>query len=171
MTKTVKNSKTKKLTIIGFIIISICLMAAMSLASNHAQVQVTLETTAINELSISGGNVTLTIDTATAGYEPNAALDYLSPCLLNWTTNETNKKITVSTGLANRKFALYLTSQNIPGGNYYGPTQLGTTAKDYIYGISNTTGSCDLQYLAMATVTQGTGTDTHTSITFTLTDG
>ena len=129
---------------------------------------VTVTVSAINELAITGGNVTLTINTATAGSEPDDAVDNTTADL-DWTTNEATKKITVATDQAAPTFTLKAVAQSVTGGTAAAEVTLSTTAADFVTTISTTTGGCDIQYTASATAAQGTGSDVHT-VTYTLTD-
>lgn len=158
----------KKQIIISIVAVSICLIASIAMAGNTDNHQVTVTVTAINEVAISGGNVTLTINSATAGTEPGDAVDNTT-CDLDWTTNEASKKITVATSLASQNFTLKVVALNTVGGTAASEVTLGTTAADFVTGIATTTGSCDLQYTASATAAQGIGSDTHTTVTYTLT--
>jgi hypothetical protein len=128
---------------------------------------VTVQVTAINELAVNGGNVTLTIDSATAGSEPDAVAD-ATTCDLLWTTNEATRKITVETDLAAPNFALFVIAQNVSGGTAAPQVTVSTTAGDLVTGISETVGWCDLAFAAYATAAQGTGSDVHT-IVYTIT--
>ncbi|MBD3336070.1 MAG: hypothetical protein GF355_11200 [Candidatus Eisenbacteria bacterium] len=152
--------------------VCVCLLAAI-LASSAAPAgttdshTVTVNVSAINEVGITGGNITLTIDSATPGSEPNDASD-ATTCDLDWTTNEASKKITVATDLASPNFTLKVEAANVTGGTSAGQVTLSTTAQDFVTGISTTTGTCDLSYTASATAADGTGSDTHT-VTYTIT--
>jgi len=141
---------------------------AMAQTDNHT---VTVQVLAINEAAITGGDLTLTINTATAGQEPDDAVDNTT-CDLAWTTNEATKKITVETNLAAPTFTLKVLAQNVTGGGAAAPeVTLSTTgANDFVTGVGQTAGGCDLQYTASATAAQGTGSDVHT-VTYTLTAG
>ncbi|MBU1948725.1 MAG: hypothetical protein KJ927_08445 [Candidatus Eisenbacteria bacterium] len=132
--------------------------------ANHT---VTVTVAAINEVAIVGGNVTLTIDSATAGSQPDDATDATTSDL-NWTTNEASKKITVATDLADPDFTLKVVAANVAGGTAAAQVTLSTIAADFVTGISTTVGTCDLSYTASATAAQGTGSDVHT-VTYTIT--
>ena len=151
------------------IILSVLMFLTTTWAGDSDTHQVTVTVAAISELAISGGNVGLTINTATAGSEPNDAVDNTT-CDLLWTTNETSQKITVATSLAAQTYTLKVAAQSVTGGTAASEVTLSTTATDFVTGVATTTGSCDIQYTASATVAQGTGTDTHTTVTYTLTD-
>lgn len=129
--------------------------------------QVTVQVNAINEIALVGGNITLTINSATAGSNPDDDVDNTT-CDLLWTTNETNKKITVVTDLGAPNFTLKLVAQNVTGGSAGAEVTLSTTAQDLVTAISETVGNCDLQFTASATAAQGTGSDVHI-ITYTIT--
>ena len=132
-------------------------------SDSHA---VTVQVNAINELALSGGNITLTVNTATAGQEPDAAMD-LTTCDLVWTTNESTKKITIETDLGAPQFSLLALAMNVTGGTAAPVVTVSTTAQDFVTGVTETVGSCDLGVGVIATAAQGTGTDVHT-ITYTL---
>jgi len=160
----------KKL-IVGLVVAVLCVgLAGAAMAANIASHQVTVQVNAINEIAIVGANITLTINSATAGQEPNdAGNDYT--CDLLWTTNESSKKITVETDLGSPTYTLKVVAQNVTGGTAAAEVTLSTTGtNDFISGISQTIGSCDLKYTASATASQETGSETHT-ITYTLTAG
>ena len=119
---------------------------------------------------ITGGNITLTISTATAGSEPDSVTN--NTCSLDWSTNENNKKITVETDIASPTFTLKVEAVNISGtgnkvGTAVGEITLSITPQDFIERISEATASCTLKYTASATAAQGTGSDVHT-ITYTI---
>ena len=142
-------------------------LAVPAFAGNTASHTVTVTVSAVNELSISGGNITLTINSATAGSNLDDATDGTT-CDLLWTTNETSKKITAETDLASPDFVLKVTATNVSGGTAAAQVTLSTTATSFVTGIATTVGSCDLSYAASATAAQGTGSDVHT-VLYTLT--
>ena len=135
-----------------------------SQTANHT---VTVTVSAINEAAIIGGNITLTINTATAGSNPDDATDNTT-CDLNWTTNQASKKITVATNLVAPTFTLSVVAQNVTGGTAASSVTLSTTATDFVTGVATTTGNCDLSYTGSATAAQGSGSDVHT-VTYTIT--
>lgn len=143
------------------------LLAGAALAASSDSHTVTVTVSAVNELAISGGGVTLTVSTATAGSDLDDATDSTT-CDLLWTTNETSKKITVATDLAAPDFTLKVLADNVSGGTAAPEVTLSTTAVDFVTGVSQSSGSCDLSYTASATAAQGTGSDSHT-VTYTIT--
>jgi hypothetical protein len=143
-------------------------MVGYVMASNTDNHTVTVQVNAINEVAISGGNITLTINTATAGSEPDDATDNTT-CDLLWTTNQASKKITVATDQGSPTFTLKVVAQNVSGGTAASEVTLSTTATDFVTGVATTTGNCDLSYTASATASDGTGSEVHT-VTYTLTD-
>ena len=142
-------------------------LVGIALAGTSANHTVTVTVSAINEVAISGGNITLTINSATAGSNPDDASD-AATCDLLWTTNETSKKITAATNLASPDFTLTVQAANVSGGTSAGQITLSDTAQDFVTGIATTVGSCDLSYVGSATAAQGTGSDVHT-VTYTIT--
>ncbi|MFZ5478847.1 MAG: hypothetical protein ACOZNI_18890 [Myxococcota bacterium] len=144
-------------------------LAPAAWAGSTASHTVTVTAAAINEVSITGGNVSLTINSATAGSGPASVSDSTTADL-NWSTNEATKKITVATSLATVRFPLTVAAASVSGGTGAGTVTLSTTAQDFVTGISTTDGTCGLSYEASATSAAGTGTDTHT-VTYTITAG
>jgi hypothetical protein len=138
----------------------------LSRAADNASHQVTVTVNAINELSITGGDITLTISTATAGSNPNNATN--TTCTSAWTSNETTKKITVVTNQASFDHTLRVQATSVSGGTSAGTVTLSNTAQDFVTGVSETLGGCTLSYTASATAAQGTGSVAHT-ITYTIT--
>jgi hypothetical protein len=142
-----------------------CAPALFGSGSDSHTVTVTVES--INELAVSGGNITLTIDAATAGSEPDPVVDATTG--LTWTTNELGKKITAATSVGSPSFTLRVEAIGVSGGTSTGVVTLSTTPQDLVNGVSSTTGSCTSRYSASATAASGIGSDIHT-ITLTLTD-
>ncbi|MBI5058799.1 hypothetical protein HZB60_03325 [candidate division KSB1 bacterium] len=141
----------------------------VSYADNIANHTVTVQVDVINELEISGGNITLTISTATAGQNPDDATN--NTCGLQWTTNEATKKITVVTDQSSPNFTLKVVATGVTGGTAAAEATLSSTvADDFVTGISTTLGSCTVGYTAQATAAQGNGSVVHT-VTYTLTAG
>ncbi len=154
-----------KYFLVGLLLLGVNELAYSDDKASHT---VTVTVSAINQLSIAGGDVNLTINTATAGSDPDAATDNTTSDL-NWVTNEASKKITVATNLAAPNFTLSIDAQNVTGGTPSGIVTLSTTATDFVTGINKVIGVCDLSYTAIATASNTSGSDTH-AITFTITD-
>lgn len=151
------------------ILILLALQTLSLFADEIANHTVTVQVDVINELEITGGNITLTISTATAGQDPDDATN--STCALQWTTNEATKKITVATDQATPNFTLKVVASGVSGGTAAAEATLSnTTADDFVTGISTTLGTCTVNYTAEATAAQGNGSVVHT-VTYTLTAG
>ncbi len=159
------KSSVKVLLLAMLLVLSVIGYAQAADNDSHT---VTVTVSPINELAITGASVTLTCNTATAGQEPDDAVDNLTADL-DWTTNEASKKVTVATNLGSPTFTLKVVAQNVTGGTAESEITLSTTATNFVTGVAMTTGGCDLQYTASATAAQGTGSDVHT-VTYTLTD-
>jgi len=152
--------------IVIFLVLVLGLISVVT-AGNTDNHTVTVTVSAINEVAIIGGNVSLTINTSTGSSEPDSQTDNTTADL-NSTTNESTKKITIGTTLVSPTESFTVEAINISGGSAAGPITLsGVSAQNFITGISQTMGTCDLQYVASATAAQGTGSDAHT-VTFTL---
>jgi hypothetical protein len=141
--------------------------AGLTWAADNDNHQVTVTVNAINELAVTGGDVTLTITSATPGSDPDPETDNVSG--LDWTTNEAGKKITVATDLAAPNFTLKILAQAVTGGTAEAEITLTVAAQDYVSSVGTTTGTCTSRYTGSATAAQGTGSDVHT-ITFTIID-
>jgi len=147
----------------------LCIGISPALGANSDSHTVTVTVNTINELTITGGNVTLTINAAVAGAEPTDATD--ASTSLDWTTNDTNtKKITVGTDI-DPTYTLTVEATGVSGGTGQAAATLtlAAGAQDLVRDVSLTTGDCTLSYTASATAALGTGTDTHT-VTYTLID-
>ncbi|NQT24495.1 hypothetical protein HQ585_04005 [candidate division KSB1 bacterium] len=150
------------------LLVVVALMGTGSLfAADFDDHTVTVDVTAISEVAITGGNITITINSATAGSEPGPETD--ATCDLSWTTNEAAQKITVVSSIASPVYPLTVTAGTVSGGVTGGTCTLNTTAKDFVTGVATTVGTCDMEYSASAAVTNGTGNEAHT-VTYTMID-
>ncbi len=147
--------------------LALILFAPAAFAANSDTHTVTVTVEAINELAISGGNVSMTINSATAGSNPNAVSDAITS--IDWTTNEDLRKVTVETNLLAPVYDLTVQATGVVGGTSPGVVALSTIgALDFITGISAGLGSATLSYGASALAADGTGQDVHT-VTYTIT--
>ncbi len=154
----------KSVLIVTLLTIGGLSVAFAATSDNHT---VTVTVNAINEIAITGGSVTLTINSATAGVDPNNDVDATTGLL--WTSNQTGKKATIQSDLAGPNFTLKAVATGVTGGTAASEVTVSTTAQDFITGIATTTGSGTIQYTGMATSAEGTGSDIHT-ITITIVD-
>ena len=148
-------------------VVAVVALAGAAWAADNDSHTVTVQVNAVNELAISGGNITLTINSATAGSDLDDATDNTT-CDLAWTTNQASRKITVVSDQGSPTFTLKVVAQNVTGGTAASEVTLSTTATDFVTAVSQASGSCDLAYTASATAAQGTGSDVHT-VTYTVT--
>lgn len=150
-----------------FVLPLVTLTTGTAFAANTASHDVTVEVSAINELALAGGNITLTVDTATAGSEPDAATDNTTS--LDWTSNEASRKITAESGANPSGATLSVTGTVDTGtGSSAGAVSLSTVAQDLVTGFGQEVGGASLDYSASATAADGTSSTTYT-ITYTLT--
>jgi hypothetical protein len=108
------------------------------------------------------GNVSVTLNTATAGENPDPVTD--SSSMLSW-DKDTATEITVMTDLTSPKFTLKVEGVSVSGGSSAGEVTISTTAQKLIDVTDN--GSCTLKYTGSTQASAGTGTDIHT-ITYTI---
>lgn len=153
--------------ILLIILVSTFFLIGNAISADNDNHTVTVTVSAVNEVAISGGNITLTINSATAGSDLTDATDSTT-CDLDWTTNESSKKITVATDQGSPDYTLKVVAANVSGGAAASEVTLSTTATDFVTAIGTTIGGCDLNYTAEATVSDGTGSNVHT-VTYTLT--
>ena len=157
----------KRTRVLAVAVIALAALAGVARGASTDSHTVTVQVNAVNEIAISGGNLTLTISTATAGSDLDDATDNTT-CDLAWTTNQASRKITAATDLGAPTFTLKVVAQSVTGGTAASEVTLSTTAADFVTGVSQASGSCDLAYTASATAAQGTGSDVHT-VTYTVT--
>jgi hypothetical protein len=129
---------------------------------------------AINVIDVDN-NVSLTINSATAGQQPTAVSDNTT-ANLSWTTNGSGKKIQVKTGAALPSgLTLTVLAQNITKVGSGTPAAAGTvtlsdTDQDFVTSAGKSAGTCDLNYTASATVDADIQANTIT-VTYTVTNG
>jgi hypothetical protein len=151
---------------LGFSVIVFNIGIALSADTDSHTVTVTVNT--INEIAVTGGNLLLTINTATAGSEPNNAVDETTG--LQWTSNASGKRITIESDIdSSPGYTLKALATGVDGGTPEAEVTISSVAQNYIGGVSTTTGSSTTRYTASATAAGGTGSDVHT-ITFTIVD-
>ena len=121
-------------------------------------------------VSISGGDLNLTFAAPVPGSDFSDVVDNTS-CGLSWNrpSGPGNTKITARTNLSSSTATLVVEAINVSGGSSIGPATLSTSAQTLLSGLAPGDGSCDLEYTASASLTDGTATDVH-MVTFTLTD-
>ncbi len=145
-----------------------CGLATTAIAQSATQ-DVTIVIADINEISVSG-NLTLTINSATAGSNPDDATDNTTSYSI--TTNGTLKKITGQLDVVYAAGISLKVNLSAPtGGTSQGQKTLTTIAQDLVTGISGLAESAiQIAYTASATPAvppNGAG-ETHT-VTFTIT--
>jgi hypothetical protein len=121
------------------------------------------------DISLTGGDVQLTIANGTAGVNPNPATN--SNCALVWTSEvaDPTQKITVESNVVAPHFALKVQATGVSGGASAGFVTIGNAADVITNILSNTaSGGATLSYQASVTAGDGTGSDLHL-ITYTIT--
>lgn len=124
---------------------------------------------------IKGGNITLTISTASLNPEEDFQFDEVTntSCKLFWNLGTIpSRKITVQTDVDSPKFTLKVLAIDLSenSGKAAGEVTLSTTAQNFVIDIPWWPGKwlpwgcCTLKYTASATLEQGTGEDIHTII-------
>jgi hypothetical protein len=153
------------------------LLGVMSPRTIEAQVVsarqiITLEVHELNVIDVNMEALTLTIHEADvrAGV-PLPAIN--SDGALFWMTNGENKKITVASNNAAPRFTLKLLAVDIQqsAGVLLPEISLNDAqTKDFIVGVSRTTGRCQIRYTASTQISAGVGRETYI-ITYTITGG
>lgn len=144
-------------------------LTSLATAGNTATQTVTYEVAAINEASVSGNPGALTVDTATAGSEPDDVSNALTTYAI--TTNGTNKKITGSIDTAMPTGTTLKINLVAPeGATSAGDVTLSTTAADLVTGITKKKGSSlGITYKLSATVAAGEVASATKTVTLTIT--
>jgi hypothetical protein len=148
------------------LIFSLVLLTGGALAATSANHTVTVVIPTINELTLSGGNITLTFAVPAAGADPADVTD--TTCGLSWSTNQASQKITAASSIATPNAALVVVASSASGGTAASAVTLGTTAADFVTGITTGNGSCSVDYTASATSDDTAGSEVHT-VTYTIT--
>jgi hypothetical protein len=143
-------------------------------AAESDTITVNFAVAAINELNIDDASVTLTVNTATAGSEPDQATDSST---YDITTNETGKKITAGLDSAMPAGAtLYLNCTAPTGGTSEGDVDIssaitGTSDADVVTGIDQVAeADITMTFKLSATVSSGVIASDSRTCTLTLTD-
>lgn len=139
------------------------LFAGSAFAASTANHTVTVTVSAVNEVAITGGNVSLNIGSTYAASDATTAD-------LTWSTNESTKKITVASSLATIVYPLSVAATGASGGTAAGTIVLTNVAQDFVTAISLTDGTANLSYSATSTAGSGTGVEAHT-VTYTILAG
>jgi hypothetical protein len=140
-------------------------------ASGSAQVTqiITVNVSAINEISIAGGAHTITINTATAGQAPDAVTWATSWAI---TTNQTNTKVSAAIDANTPSGVTLEVEMGEPAGATPGGKQaLSTTPVELVTGITKLqAATLPLTYTATATAAAGVQSVART-VTYTVTGG
>lgn len=120
-------------------------------------------------ISVLGGDVSLVVSSATAGQDPDPAIDSTTSDLrYRISPSDPTMKITVETNLGSPSFTLKAEAINAAGGTPAGEMVLSTTAQDFLTDVTLTSNrTCDLKYTSVALASDGTGSDAHT-VTYTI---
>ena len=160
----------RRLLLTALVAMAFILTAALVLlagsAVNHT---VTVSIAAVNEIAVTG-TVTMSVSSASAGSDLGADTDAASS--LTWTTNGASKKVTVATQAApNCTLKVEATSiSSSGGGSSAGVVTLSTTAADFLTGVGQTYGDCNLSYELAATVTDSILASADVIVIYTIAD-
>lgn len=148
-------------------IATMLLPSTVAAQSNQASHTVSVTVQAINVLAV-GGNVSLTIDSATPGSEPD--FDEGSSTYALTTNSAAAMKITAATDVAMPTgLTLSATMASPASGSSAGSVDLTNSAQDMVSGITQVTGAnLSISYRATATV-DAEVTSTDFTVTYTLT--
>jgi hypothetical protein len=144
----------KKLTIL-FVAVALLGLAGMSLAQSDGH-QVTVSVASISVIDVDDAAVTLTIDAATPGADPDDADPATSS--LTWTANGSatiDKEIDVKMNADISEVSLKVEASGaIAHGtpSYASQVTISTTDQPLITAVNKTRGTCTLTYNASATV-------------------
>jgi hypothetical protein len=136
--------------------------AGIGLADDSDSHTVTVNVSSIDDVTLTGGNVTLSITALNTATTNNATS-------LAWATNQSTRRITVASNIASVYGLTVLPTGSTGAGTAAGsPVTVGTSAQNLVTAISTGSGNCTLQYSATAEPGDGTTTEVHT-VTYTIT--
>lgn len=150
------------------VVVFVSILSCPLWAANSDSHDVTVTISAINEVNVSGA-ITMTINSATAGQQPDPVQDATST--LDYTTNSaSNKKITAAYTVADATGITLETTVTSTSGNSAGQQTLGTVAVDVITFLSQCVDAGEtITYDATATVDALVGDHVFT-VTYTMVD-
>lgn len=154
-----------------FLLFSFMTIVALAFSAQSASQVVTFSVTAINEIAVSGNPGALAVTAATAGSQPNEALDDSTTYMIS--SNGTNMKITGSINTAMPSGVTLKVNLTAPtSGSSAGDVALGIVSSDLVSGTTQVaeTGKT-ITYKLSATVAAGVVVNANTTVTLTLTDG
>jgi hypothetical protein len=133
---------------------------------------VTLRVMELNKIDLVGGPLTLQINSINdnAG-QPNPAIDASTKLL--WTSNGDARKIAVGSDMTSPRFILKIKAEKSGSGAGIAQPEVtlsDNSPHDLILGVQRSAGSCNLRFKALASVEEGTGSESHL-ITYTITGG
>jgi hypothetical protein len=169
-----RNSLRFQSAVLLFVLLTFLLLLPLGLLAQASHnVKTTFQPLAV--VSVSQGSVSLAITGAgvVAGTDPMTVTDQATT--LSWGANTATAKIAVKTSLAVQKYTLTVQAININGipssaGISAPVVTLTRTSTDFMTGIGLKRGTCNLRYTGIAHAIDGVGTDSHTTITFTITN-
>lgn len=166
-----EENRMKRITAIVLAAAVMSFAAAGFAQDDHT---VSIAVSAVNEINVSDGAVTLTINAATAGDNLTAVTDNSSS--LDWTTNQATRRITVALGAEYASGITLAVQAGAPSGTGTavgtqagGYVNLSTTAADLVTAISNAYATSTLTYRATADVTAGVVASESQTVTYTIT--
>lgn len=153
------------------LLLVIIAMSPALIAGDSDTQTITLEIAPIDEIAIEGDSFVLTIDTATAGSQPDPATASASSYSI--TTNGSNRKITASLDLDLDDYSeLSLQMQAPPRATSSGAIILSALPLDAVTAITKVAAAdLDLDLAYSATVDAGVVTATTRILTLTIVDG
>lgn len=154
------------------VVVGICLgVAGIVMAGSTADQTATFQVQAINEISVSDNPEVMTIDSATAGSQPDAVTN--TGTTYSITTNGTDKKITAALDSdMPAGVTLKMTLAAPTGAESNGAVALDDTAKNMVTGISTLAESGKtITYELSALVTAGVLSSNTRTVTLTIADG
>jgi hypothetical protein len=145
-------------------------VTATAIAAQSASRVVTMQTTAINVVAVTGGTQTMIINTAVPGSPPTSVINGVTWAV---TTNQSTAWITASIPSAMPAgVTLSVTLQAPPGGTSAGIKALGTVAVTVVSGVTKVAASLlTLTYTLAATAAAGVVTAQSRLVTYTITGG
>lgn len=151
--------------------LGLVVLALPALAADNASHTINFEVQAINEIAVSLASVSLVVNSATAGAQPDADTDATSFYAI--TTNGTNKRIQAKLDTAMPADTTLVVNVEVPSvGSSAGDVTLTATDQDVVTGITEVADAASgITYTLDATVAAGIIGASSRTVTFTIIDG
>jgi hypothetical protein len=146
---------------IAIVLLLLALPTALRAQGESSQQNLMLQVTQLNKIDLTNPSIYIIIDKAPS--EGDVIITSNSDGSILWTTNGENRKISVASNRTSSRFILKVFAENISKfSGTAGPEVTLDDERDHnlILGVSRTAGRCVLRLTAIASLTEGIGSET-----------